>query len=289
MSTSSPTQSPILVAGSTGTVGQPLVRHLVDRGEPVRAGTRTPGRYDGPREATPVRLDLADPDTWEAALQGVRRAFVLSPSAPSAQAQMGRFVAAAADAGVRRIVVMTAMGVDQAPDDAPLRRAELAAEKSAAKSVVLRPNWFMQNFLTFWRDMIETDGVLRLPAGDGATSFVDAIDIARVAATALTDASLAGTAHTLTGPSAHTHAEAAEILSNAWNRPIRYEPVGDVEAIDLFRAAGLDQQYAEMLVGLFESVRAGYTAPVSPAVEEVTGRPPRSLRAFAKSTARVMA
>jgi uncharacterized protein YbjT (DUF2867 family) len=62
---------------------------------------------------------------------------------------MGPFVTAAADAGVRRIVVMTAMGVDQAPDDAPLRRAELAAENSALASVVLRPNWFMQNFLTF--------------------------------------------------------------------------------------------------------------------------------------------
>jgi len=289
MNTSAKAHSPILVTGATGTVGRHVVRQLVDRGEPVRAGTRNPDRYEGPRGAEAVHLDMTNTETWGAALGNADRAFVLSPSAPAAHEKMAAFIHHAAESGVRRLVLMTAMGVEHGPDDDPLRRSELAAETNVAEAVVLRPNWFMQNFVTFWRGMIEADGVLRLPAGEGATSFVDAIDIARVATAALTDVSPSASAYTLTGPQAHTYTQAADILSEAWDRTIRYESIDDRTAIDLFRTAGLDQQYAEMLTGLFEAVRAGHTAPVSTAVEDVTGRSARTLRDFAASTARVMA
>lgn len=78
----------------------------------------------------------------------------------------------------------------------------------------------MQNFLTYWRGMIEHDGTTRLSADDAATSFIDARDIAAVAAVALTDDGHDGRGYTLTGPGALTHHDAAALLSNVWNRPI---------------------------------------------------------------------
>lgn len=133
------------------------------------------------------------------------------------------------------------------------------------------------------------DGVLRLPAGDAQTSFIDAGDIAAVAAAALTDAAHRGTAYTLTGPEALTYAEAADVLSQVWGRDISYEAVSDEAARAMFAQAGLDEAYAQMLVGLFQNVRAGHAAPVTEAVEEITGQPPRSLQQFARGAATAFA
>ena len=278
-------QSAIFVVGAQGTVGHRLVTRPTDRGQGVRAGTRTPDDYDGPSGAEAVRFDYLDADTWAPALQDADRAFVLAPPDTAAYAQLPSFLEMAPDAGVERTVLMTAMGVDQAPDEMPLRRAELTLMDGPLDTTILRPNWFMQNFLTFWRGMIEADGVMRLPAGDAATSFVDAGDIAAVAEAALLDADQAGEAYTLTGPEAHTYHEAAEILSDAWGRDIRYEPVSDEEAFEILTTAGLDEDYAEMLIGLFQNVQAGHAARVTETVEAVTGRVPRSLAEFAEAAA----
>jgi len=279
------TANAVLVVGATGTVGRRLVRRLVNRGSSVRAATRSPASYDGPARAEGVRFDYLEPETWTKALRGARRAFVLVPPDMAAYDQLVPFLDTAVDAELDHIVLMTAMGVDEAPDDMPLRRAERDLLEGPASTTILRPNWFMQNFTTVWRDMIEADGVMRLPAGDAATSFVDAEDIAAVAERALIEDGHAGAAYTLTGPEALTYNEAASILTDGWSREVRYEPIGDEEAHALLTGAGLDTNYAEMLIGLFQDVRAGHAEPVTTGVQTVTGRPPRSLDAFAEATA----
>ena len=263
-------KAPTFVVGATGTVGRRLTRQLADEGRPVRAATRHPDRYDGPAAAEPVRFDMTDPSTHASALEGAESVFLMAPSDTDAYGQLVPFIDAAADTGVERVALMTAMGVDQAPDEMPLRAAELHLRKSDLAGTILRPNWFDQNFLTYWRGMIENDGVLRLPAGEAETSFIDAGDIAGVAAAALTDTGGAhdGEGYTLTGPEALTYHEAADVLSEAWDRNIRYEPTSDEEALRLLTEVGLDEDYAEMLIGLFQNVRA---VPVTCSTVGVTG------------------
>lgn len=275
----------IFVTGATGNVGRPLTAQLTEQGEAVRAATRHPDAYDGPDGAEATHFDMGDPGTYEAALGGAERVFVMVPSDTEAQTQVLPFLDTAAEAGVRRVALMTAMGVDQAPDDAPLRQAELHLQDGGLDYTILRPNWFTQNFATYWRGMIEHDGVMRLPAGDAKTSFIDTRDIAAVVATALTEDGHAGQEYTLTGPDTLTYHEAAAILSEAAGREIRYEPVSDEEAHRILTRAGLSDDYAGMLIGLFQNVKAGYAAPVTPAVEQVTGQPPRPVEQFAREHA----
>lgn len=282
-------QNPIFVGAATGTVGRRLVPRLTEHGETVRAATRSPEAYDGPDEADPVLFDYLEPKTWPDALGSADRAFLTPLPDTAAYGQLNSFLDALATTGIEHVVFMTAMGMDQAPDEMPLRSAELALIDSSLDATILRPNWFAQNFTTYWRGMIEADGVMRLPAGDGATSFVDAEDIAAVAETTLIEDGHADEAYTLTGPEALTYHEAAEILSEAWNREVQYEPVGDEEAHRVLTANGFDANYAEMLIGLLQDVRAGHAAPVTEAVENVTGHPPRSLKAYAEATAEAMA
>ena len=279
--------SPYLVIGAAGTVGGRIVQQLAAHGEAVRAATRAPERYEAADSVAPVRFDYIAPETYAPALEGARAVFMMAPADTQAYGQLVPFLDAAADADVEHVVLMTAMGVDQAPPEVPLRRAEMHLQESPLTHTILRPNWFMQNVLTYWRGMIERNGVLRLPADGAATSFIDARDIADVAVAALTEAGHDSQGYTLTGPEVFTYHEAAAILADVWGVPIRYEPVSDEEALRVFTGAGLDEDYAGMLIGLFQNVKAGHAAPVTPTVEQVTGHAPRALRTFAEDHAEV--
>lgn len=275
----------ILVLGSTGTVGAGLVEGLVARGADVRAATRSPDGYAGPRGATPVAFDATNPETYGEALDGVDRVFLLSPPGHAdAHALLAPVVEASVAAGVKRIVTMTAMGVD-ASDEIPLRRLELAVEATGVPFAHLRPNWFDQNFHTFWYEPIAKAGVIPLPAADAKTSFIDARDISASAVAALLDEGVTQKAYTLTGPAALTYAEAAAILSNVGGRTIQYVDTDEGTFAENLSGAGLPSDYAQLLVGLFQVVRAGAAAPVTGDVERLTKSKPRSVRQYAQDHA----
>ncbi|MFF3672134.1 SDR family oxidoreductase [Microtetraspora malaysiensis] len=102
-------------------------------------------------------------------------------------ARIPGFVAEAVAAGVRRLVLLSAYGVGEADDSHPLKPAERAVRGSGVDWTILRPDRFAQNFSeSFWLAGVLA-GALTLPTGDGRTPFVDAEDIAEVAASALTE------------------------------------------------------------------------------------------------------
>ena len=265
----------ILVIGATGNVGAPLVAELLRRGEKVKAASRNANaRFPSGAEA--VRLDLADPGTLEPALAGVDRIYALAPAGSTDPlAPLTPVVEAAAARGIK-VVLQTAMGVD-ADDNIPFRRLELLLERSGTPYVILRPNWFADNFVTYWGAGVR-EGEIRLPAGEGKTSFVDARDIAAAAAGALTSDKHDGKAFVLTGPAAASYAEAAELLSAALGRRITYRAVDDRTFVAEAVANGVPQDYAELLAVIFHPVAEGWTAAVTDAVETLSGKPPRSLQ-----------
>ncbi len=275
--------SSILVIGSTGNVGRALVDELSAAGRSVRAATRNPSAYRGPSNAHAVRFDYGDPDSFEPALEGVDRLFMIGPPEPEPDAAMTRFLKVAATQG-RKVVLMTAMGTE-ADDAGPLRGVELTLERSGSPFVLLRPNWFMDNFHTTWLPPIQEGGVIPLPAADAATSLIDSRDIAASAAAALTSDRFDGKAFTLTGPEALTYEAAAAILSAVSGRAIQYLPLDDAAFIASLVEAGVPEDLAGFLAALFEAVRAGATAEVASGVEDLTGRPARSLETYARDHA----
>jgi len=228
-----------------------------------------------------VALDLLDGATFKGALEGVDRLFVMTPPG---HAQADRLLAPFLDAAlprVRQVVTMSASGVETS-EEIPLRRLERTAERSGVAWTHLRPTWFMQNFHTFWLPGIEATGNVMVPAAQAQTAFVDARDIAAVAATALTSDGHAGKAYTLTGPEALTYGQAAEILTRETGRKVGYLPIDDATFEKALVEAGLPADYAGMMTGLFQSVRAGHAARTSPDVQAVTGRAPRNLVEYAR-------
>lgn len=266
----------ILVLGATGHVGTPLVSQLVAEGRTVRAASRKGTPVPG-TEA--VRFDFGDPDTFDTALDGVSRAFVLAPGGTTdAKAVLTPFLERALAQRVG-VVLQSVLGVD-ADDSIPYRQVELQIERSGVPFVILRPNWFADNFHTSWLPGIG-QGTIAVPAAAGKSSFIDVRDIAASAAAALVTDRFDGRAFNLTGPEAYGYAEAAAILSRVAGRPIAYTPIDDDAFVAMLTGAGVPADYARFLASIFYPVREGWTAVVTGDVTVLTGRVPRSLEQYA--------
>lgn len=280
------TRDRVLVTGGTGKTGRELVRLLAEGGVPVRAASRHPGRPAG-GVAEAVEFDWARPETHAAALEGVGSLYLVPPAlVADASGQVVPFLGRAVASGVRRIVHLSAMGVDAAPEEVGLRKIELAVMGSGAGWTILRPNWFMQNFSeSFFLPAILERGELLAPAGDAAVSFIDARDIAAVAAAALVEEGHDGAGYALTGGRALTFGEAAEAIGAAAGREVRHVDVAPETMRRVMFEWGMPGDYAEMMMGLFGGIRAGWSAAVDDSVGRVLGRPPISFADYARDNA----
>ncbi len=266
-----------LVVGANGTVGSNLVRLLTAKDETVLRATSKQ-----PQQADEVHLNLATGEGRAAAFGGVARAFFLSPPGFTNQDQlMIPLIDAAKAAGVGKIVLMTAMGAN-ADDAAPLRKAELHLEKAGLAYNIVRPNWFMQNFNSFWIGSILAEGKIRLPVGTAKGSFIDARDIAAVAAKLLTSSRYDGQAFDLTGSEALDHDAVAAIISCETGKKIAFEDIAPEAMLQGLLGAGLPQAYAEFLLVILGYFKAGYAARIEDSVEKIVGRKPIALAAYAK-------
>jgi uncharacterized protein YbjT (DUF2867 family) len=272
-------EHPILVTGATGKSGRRVVRRLRDRGLPVRAASRN-GEH---------AFDWTDSRTWDSALEGVRSVYIVQLDGTTL---VRPFVERAVRHGVRRLVLASGRGIDD-PDYAKdssgvlpgILDSEAAVRESGLEWTISRPGWFAQNFSEgFFADAVRA-GELRLPAGDGAASFVDAEDIAAVVVAALTDDRHVGETYELSGPRPVTLAEAVAAISKATGRHIRYVPLPVEDYVAELVRQGVPPADARAFADVIEPLREDRDAYVSDGVQRALGRPPRTFAEFAESMA----
>lgn len=210
------------------------------------------------------------------------KAFFLSPPGYTRQDRLLiPLIDQAKTSGLKKVVLMTAMGAN-AVDTAPMRIAELHLEKSGIPFNIIRPNWFMQNFNTFWIKGILEQNRIFLPVANAKGSFIDARDIAAVAGQLLDSSRFDGQEFDLTGSEAFDHDQVAEVLSTVTTRKITYESITSEAMSQSLREAGVPSDYADFLIMILTFFKESYSARVTDSVEEIIGRKPIALTQYAK-------
>lgn len=274
-----------LVIGATGTTGSRVAARLAAEGHNVKAGSRRATPVQGPfsrQGPVPVRFDWDDPASFEGALEDVDRTYLIPPlGAPDPAAVMLPFLHLARAAGVRRAVLLSSSAI---PAGGPaVGQVHQALPGLFSEWAVLRPSWFMQNFTGGHAHArtIRADGTIRTAAGDGRVGFVDADDIAAVAVHALTGERAPDTDLIITGPQALGYDDIAATLTQVTGRPVTHQRLTYEQMRDRL-AADMPAEFAALLAGLDRSIAEGAEDRTTDTVRRLTGRAPRSFRAFAE-------
>jgi len=283
----------ILVTGATGRTGREVVRLLLEAQAPVRVFVRN---HDAAASlermgAEPAMGDFEQPDTITAALDGVRKLFLLTPADPSMVDHQGQTVEAAKRAGIDYIVKVSALGADAASPVSFARwhaRAERHIEESGIAYTHLRPHYFMQNTLLF-APSIAAENRFYAPMRDGRIGLVDCRDVAAVAARLLTDTVRENRVYEITGGTALSFAELASHIGAALGRTVTYVDVRPSEAEKAMLSAGIPGWLAEALIDLYGIFSANHASATTNVIDEVTGKAPRTFAAFAHEHAGVFA
>ncbi|WP_221348185.1 SDR family oxidoreductase [Streptomyces beigongshangae] len=264
----------IVVTGATGNIGRPLTRALTEAGRQVTTVSRHTAKVpDGVRH---VVADLADPAGLKPVLADAEALFLLlSGDLHALGADPADIIGEAAGNGVRRVVLLSTLGVATRPfgrTRIAMRALEDTLRGSGLEWAVLRPGGFASNAL-WWADSVRTRRTVAAPFGDVGVPIVDPADIAEVAAACLVDDRHIGGTYELTGPEVITPRRQTEAVATALGSPVEFHELTREEA----RAAMTRSMPAELADDTLDILGSPNPAElrVSPDVRRVLGRAPR--------------
>ncbi|MFG2000867.1 NAD(P)H-binding protein [Spirillospora sp. NPDC048911] len=266
------TMSTILVIGGTGKTGRRVIDRLTARGLDVRAGSRS---------ADPA-FDWENSATWGPALRDVHAVYITyypDLAVPGASQVIAELTRLAVDSGVRRLVLLSGRGEEEA------QACERIVAAAGVEWTVVRCSWFAQNFSENFLLEPVLAGEVALPNGDVPEPFIDVDDIADVAVAALTEDGHNGEIYELTGPRALSFAEAVAEIAEATGRPIRFVPVSPDEFTKAMSGEGLPPDLVEFLAYLFTAVLNGDNSSLGDGVQRALGREPRDFSDYVRATA----
>jgi uncharacterized protein YbjT (DUF2867 family) len=282
---------PILVTGASGFVGSLLAPRLLSEGHTVRALTRDRALLDTPtpsrgRTETPGEIDVVQGDAvsgagLERALDGVEVAYYLihsmerssagaspssadaSPFAERERTAADTFAAAAARAGVRRIVYLGGL----MPQGGAVASRHLASREEVERilltavpdSVALRASIVIgarSRSFRFLVHLVERLPVLTLPAWRRfATQPIDARDVIEMLAAAALAPAVGGQTLDVGGPEALTYGEMIARIADLMlvNRPSLGFGVS-ITPLAARVAAAIAQEDPELILPLMESL-----------------------------------
>ncbi|WP_282043211.1 SDR family oxidoreductase [Winogradskyella flava] len=264
----------ILVIGGTGKTGRRVVEQLQNKGIEPRIGSRN---------ASPS-FDWDNKDTWVNALQDIEKMYVTyypDLAVPGAKEAIQSLTYLAKELGVKKMVLLSGKGETEA------EACENIVMDSGIDYTIVRASWFNQNWSeSFFLEPI-LSGEVALPMSDVLIPFVDANDIAEVAATVLIDDSYNGEIIEVTGPELITFKQIVDIISKSSDRRLNFYEITLEQYVDGMKQMQIPNDVVWLIEYLFSHV---LTNPknqlVVSDIERVLGRKAKPFMEYAIETAK---
>lgn len=277
----------ILLTDPTGTVSNAVLNQLASSGgNIIKGAVDTKVKVDKLNHVHEIaNINYTRPETIADALNNIDRR--IPPSVEMVDIYSS-FIEGAKKNGVKFIVKLSTMGADLEPGYTSgrlHREVEKIIEESGIPFAFLRPNSFMQSFITRSDQTIKNQNAIYLPAGDEKISLVDARDVAAVAAEVLTNngSQHINKVHDITGPEALSHSQVAEILSEETGRRVSYVDISEEDLHNRMKEMGIVDWSVDNALELYRMYRSGYRSQVTTVVEQLTGQKPTSFSQFARN------
>jgi NAD(P)H dehydrogenase (quinone) len=270
------------VSGASGHLGKAIVSELLQRrgGHEVVAITRTPKTISG--SAQRRFGDYNQPESLAQAYASLDRLLIITtvdPEPGKRGAQNVAAVDAAARAGVKHVVFMSAVGTRR--EEEPARgasywRGEQHLIATAPAWTILRMNFYAEAFVQLAQAALG-QGILAGLAENRA-AFVARDDVAAAAAGILIGDGHAGAIYNATGPERLSGAERAGLIGEITGRPVAFRVVTEEQLRAGLTKAGLPAGAVNTVVSIQASFAAGAFDTLTGDVERLGGRPPKPLR-----------
>lgn len=269
----------IVVTGASGNVGGELVPQLLTRGQKVRVLVRDPRKVESlPASVERAIGDLGRPETLASAFAGVTGLFLVC--ADSGTEHVRNAVIAAKAANVGHIVFLSSLSAEHPTTyiGKHHKECEDIIEASGVPFTFLRPGAFMSNARQ-WLHGIKGQGAVYSPSPDKVFFPIDSVDMAGVAAVALTEAGHQGKKYGMTGESGTTVREEVAAISEATGRALQVVPVTAEQARAGMVRGGMSPVLADAVLELLQSDWDEHDQEVTHnIVRQLTGRAPSTFK-----------
>ncbi|HVH70111.1 MAG TPA: SDR family oxidoreductase [Candidatus Dormibacteraeota bacterium] len=277
----------ILITGASGHMGKAVLNEVVQlaaqTGEEYRAMYRSVAQAaKAPVETPTVIADFAKKDTLPTALHNVTSVYLVCSPVPQLIELEWNMIDACVAAGVSHIVLHSALGAREYRKSFPSwhRTVEDKLKSTKISFTILRPNSFHQNVLTYFAPSIRSQGVFRASMGNALVSFIDARDIAVIAAKSLSGGEHSGKTYELNGPEALSYSDLAAKISQHSGHSVQYVNIPLEEQRKAMLESGLPEWQADALLDLQSYYVKGKGNKVDNLLEQLLGRPPITMDQF---------
>jgi len=279
--------STILITGATGNIGLEVIRFLnqIDSSNRIIAGVRNIGKAKNVFKDYPkldyVHFDFEDFDTFDNALTGIDKIFLLRPPHISdVDKYFKPLISAIKKNNVNEIVFLSVQGAEKSKV-IPHNKIERLINESGIDSIFIRPSYFMQNLTTTLMDDIKTKREIVLPSGKAKFNWIDIENIGEAAAILLDKfEEYKNQAFEITGLENENFEKVTSLINNSIANPIRYRNVSPFKFFRIKKREGMVEGMIIVMILLHFLPRFQKEPRISDFYERLTGKKPTDLKTF---------
>jgi NAD(P)H dehydrogenase (quinone) len=270
----------ILVTAASGHLGRLVVESLLARGaapDTIVATARDTSKLAelAARGIRTAELDYARPETIAPAIEGVDTLLLVSGSEPGNRVALHQNVIDAAKAaGVTKLVYTSAPKATTADYalGADHRATEQAIAASGVPAVIVRHNWYTENYTADVSRTAST-GVIAASVADGRVASATRADYAEGDAVVLLEDGHLGQVYEFGGDVAWDYSELAAAAAAVVGRDVTYQSLSTAEHVAMLEGFGLDAGTAGFVAGIDSAIREGVLGDTDGTLSRLIGRP----------------
>lgn len=275
----------ILITGAESNTGQRVIKRLDKQGYNISVLVKDIKKTHGIKSSRIkyVEGDLKKLGSLKKALDGIEHAFLHTSNAENQVKLEKNFIDAAKESGVKYIVKYSAAGADPDSRSALLRRhgkSEQYLKDSGLRYSIVRPNIFMQNFVSYFGSDIRENRKIYLPLNKAKCGYIDVRDTTRLIAKIITQNGHKKKIYDITGPESLSCGDLAELFSNALGKKVTYEDIKPKEFKKRMSESGVTEREAEEYTELYKLLSDGICDEVTDWIYKVTEKQPRTFDEF---------